>query len=349
MNKKSPVRNIFSVIIGVLLGLILLFGIIWVPIQKVLMQPDAYKQASQDQGLYRVYPILISGVLSGDSSSNILGDGLGQLTSKLDQDRLNDFIFSMVPPEWFQEQVDLNLDRVFGFLHGSEDTLSLGVDLNGFKNNLGQENSVRGVIQLLPVCTTADLAGLLSLLGGEKNLPLCRFPDEVMGLVFPVIQPFILNMVSQIPDQIPLITLSLQSPNTPPGLVTFVNLVRNSNTISGILIGLNILLLTALVLVSTPGWKIKIRNCGIVFLAAGTAGLVLDFIFWLGINSGTNGVITSATSAFPADIGEVITGIYLQIANSFVMVASLAGFIVLTSGVILFVISRTILKSQSDS
>ncbi len=218
MDKKSPVRNIFSVIIGVLLGLVLLFGIFWVPIQKVLMQPDAYKQAFQDQGLYRVYPLLISGVLSGDSSSNFLGDGLGQLTSKLDQDRLNDFIFSMVPPEWFQEQVDLNLDRLFGFLHGSEDTLSLGVDLNGFKNNLGQENSVRGVIQLLPVCTTADLAGLLSLLGGEKNLPLCRFPDEVMGLVFPVIQPFILNMVAQIPDQIPLITLSLQSPNTPFGI-----------------------------------------------------------------------------------------------------------------------------------
>ena len=107
------------------------------------------------------------------------------------------------------------MDRLFGFLHESEDTLSLGVDLNGFKNNLGQENSVRGIIQLLPVCTTADLAGLLSLLGGEKNLPLCRFPDEVMGLVYPIIQPFILNMVAQIPDQIPLITLSLQSPNTP--------------------------------------------------------------------------------------------------------------------------------------
>jgi hypothetical protein len=156
-------------------------------------------------------------------------------------------------------------------------------------------------------------------------------------------------MVAQIPDEIPLITISLQSPNTPPGLVTFIYLIRNSNTISSILIGLSILLFTALVLVSTPGWKIKIRNCGIVLIAAGTTGLVLDFFLWLGINSGTTGVITSTTSAFPADIGEVITGIYLQIANSFVMVASLAGFIVLTSGVILFVISRTVLRSQSDS
>lgn len=349
MDKKYPLRNIISVIIGVLLGITLFLGIFWVPVQKVLLQQNTYKLAFQDQGLYRVYPLLLGGVISGDSSVNFLGNGIGQLTSQLDQDRFKEFIFNLVPPDWFQQQVDSNLDRVFTFLHGSEDELSLGMDLSGIKNRFGQEESIQGLIQLLPACTTTDLAKLLSLFGGDTNLPLCRFPDEVMELVYPLINPFVMNMVAQIPDQIPLMTISLQSPSTPSAILTFVNLVRNSTTISSVLLGLTILLIVALVLVSTPGWKTKIRNLGIVLLAAGITGLVIDLILWFGVNSGAAGKIRSAVSAFPVEIGEVLTGIFLQITNGFVMVAALSGFIVLTCGVILFVVSRSLIKGQSDS
>ncbi len=348
MDRKSSVRGTLSILTGVLLGLILLIEIFWVPVQKVLLQPDVYKQAFQDQGFYRLTPLLVTSFMTGDESSNLLGNSLSQLTSQLDQLHLNQLVLSIIPPDWIQQQVNSNLDKVFAFLHGSGDSISLGVDLSGIKTSLGQAESIQGLIQMLPACTATDLTKLLSLFGGDKDIPFCRFPDEVMGIVNPIVQPFVLNMVNQIPDQIPLISFSLHSSGIPSTVVTFVNLVRNSTVTSTILILLSVLLLTALIWVSSPGWRIKIRNCGIVLLAAGSAGLVMDFLLWLGSNSGAANLIHSATSALPGEIGEVITGIYLQIANNFVMVAALTGFVVLTCGVILFVISRTMFKDQAS-
>lgn len=344
MDRKSPLRGILSIITGILLGLVLLIGIYWVPVQKVLLQPEAYKQAFQDQGLYRLTPLLITEFISGDSYSKLLGNSLGGLTSQLDQKQLEGFISSLIPPDWIQQQVDSNLNKVFEFLHGSENSITLGVDLSGIKSSLEQEGSIQGLIQMLPACTASDLAKLLSLFGGDKNIPLCRFPENVMGIIYPIIQPFILNMVAQIPDQIPLTTFSLQSSETSPTLVSFVNFVRNSSEITTILIVLCLLFLGALIWVSTPGWKTKIRNSGIVFLTAGGVGLLTDLILWLKLNSSAANTIHSAGAASPVKIGEVITGFYLQIGNNFVTVAALVAFVVFTCGVILFVISRMMFK-----
>jgi hypothetical protein len=347
MGKISPARRIFSIFFGVLFCLVLIVSIFWIPVQKVLLQPDVYKQALQDQGFYRVYPQMVTGLLFGETSSSMLGNSLNQITSRLDQEKVDQFIFSMIPPTWFQDQLNANLDRVFAFLNGSGETLSLGVDLGGIKTNLAEEGNIRGLIQLLPECTASDLTSLLSLLGGEKNIPFCRFPDSVVGVVYPIIQPIVMNMIAQIPDSIPLTSVSLESNGSPTALVTFVQIARNASTIGTTLAILGILLLVAMILISGPGWKAKIQTTGIVLLSAGSAGLVMLLILWLGLNSSAAAIVHAAVSYLPGEVGGVITGVYLQVANNYVMVAALIGFGILVLGVVLYVVSRTLFKDHS--
>ena len=102
-----------------------------------------------------------------------------------------------------------------------------------------------------------------------------------------------------------------------------------------------------MILISGPGWKAKIQTTGIVLLAAGSAGLVMLLILWLGLNSSAAAIVHAAVSSLPGEVGGVITGVYLQVANNYVMVAALIGFVILVLGVVLYVVSRTLFKDHS--
>ena len=341
MKLSKSTRKILTITSGTILGIILVFGIFWVPFIKVILQPDAYYQAFQDQGLYQVFPRLVSEYLSENSSNQILGDSLNQITSKLDPEIVNQFILGLTPPEWFQVQVDSNLAVLFAFINGETDSANFFLDLVPIRNNLGSDESIKNLVMLLPPCTVSDLTQLLNTLGGVDSLPICRFPDEVMNIVFPLVQPYLLGLVSNIPDQIPLTTISSQQSDSDGWILGLFIFLRKSRDFSNLLGILAVILFGILILVSYPGLKRIMRNIGIPLITAGSTGLALIALIWIGINISGSTFFLGSFSAFPAVLTEVIGRIFMQIMSNYLVVATMMGFVVLVSGVILYVLSRS--------
>jgi len=341
MKLSKFTRKILTITSGTILGIILVFGIFWVPFMKVILQPNAYYQAFQDQGLYQVFPRLISEYLSENSSNQILGDSFNQVTSKLDPEIVNQFILGLTPPEWFQVQIDTNLAFLFAFINGETDSVNFFIDLVPIRNNLESDESIKNLIMLLPPCTVTDLAQLLNTLGGEVSLPICRFPDQVMNIVFPLVQPYLLGLVSTIPDQIPLTAISSQQSDSDGWILGLIIFLRKSRDFSTLLAILAAIFIGLLILFSYPGLKRIMRNIGFPLITAGSTGLALIALIWIGFNTSGLTFFLGSFSAFPAVLMEVISRIFMQIMSNYLAVATMMGFVVLVSGVILYVLSRS--------
>ena len=344
MEQPGKARKVFATIVEVTLILMVVLSILWFPVQKVLLNPAVYQQAISDQGFYQAFPSLVSGFLSGEASQKVLGDSLSQITSRVDAARVNQFILGIIPPEWFRQQVDAGISNLFSFITGSSDQFSLSLDFSAVKAGMTSDENLRGMIAILPPCSINDLAGLLSLLGGDGNLPLCRFPDDVMNTVFSLIKPLLAGMVSQLPDEIPLIAKTISIETLPSALRFPLALARNAGNITTGLLILDLALLAALILLSSPGARAKLRNPGIALIIAGAAGLILDLTLWIASNSVAAAKLAAGLSRLPTEFSQVIVGIYLQVVNNALMVEALASFVVLAIGVILFVISRFIVR-----
>jgi hypothetical protein len=340
MKISHSTRKILAIIDGVLLSIVLIIGIFWVPFNKVILQPDAYKQAFVDQGLYNVFPGLVSEYLSGNSSNELLGGSLSQITSTLDPETVNQFMLGLIPPEWFQNQVDTNLTSLFAFINGKTENAQFFLDLVPIKDKLGTNESIKKLILLLPSCTFSDLSKLLSMVGGEGSLPLCRFPDDVMNIVYPLVQPYLIEMISTLPNQIPLTSISVNQSNSSGWIFGLIMILRKASNYSLILGILVIALLGIMILISYPGMKRALRYIGIPLIIAGSVGLALNLLIWIGINTSGITFIQTGIGGASAIISDVIGRIFQQLMNNYVMVAALMGFLNLVCGVILYVISR---------
>jgi hypothetical protein len=340
MKLSNSARKILAIIDGALLSIVLIIGIFWVPFIKVILQPDAYKQAFVDQGLYNVFPGLVSEYLSGNSSNELLGVSLNQITSNLNPETVNQFMLGLIPSEWFQNQVDTNLTSLFAFINGKTENAQFFLDLVPIKDKLGSDESIKKLIVLLPSCTFSDLSKLLSMVGGEGSLPLCRFPDEVMNIVYPLVQPYLLNMISSLPNQIPLTSIAVNQTNSSGWIFGLILILRQASNYSLILEILVIAFLGIIILISYPGMKRTFRYIGIPLIIAGSVGLALDLLVWIGINTSGISFIQTGFGGASVIFADVIGRIFQQLMNNFTIVAALMGFLVLVCGVILYVISR---------
>ncbi len=165
---------------------------------------DTYKQALKQEGLYENAPALISGLLANSAQED--SDGLPSFTSLLGKDRLESMIQSLVPPDQLEALMDSILDAVFAFLNGESDSIT--VSLLPIKQNLTGEAGIRAFTQVLnasPDCTPEQILQFaLGSFSTEEGLILCNPPEEVMGLVAPLIESQIQNMTRGIPDEITL-------------------------------------------------------------------------------------------------------------------------------------------------
>jgi len=346
MKEPSPARKVSTIIIGIFFSISLVFMILWVPFQKVLLQPEPYKQAFTDQGLYQVYPELLSNALAGEASSNLLGGSLDQLTAKMDPMAVDQFVIGMIPPDWFQSQVDSNMDLFFSFLIGNTDQVVLKFDLSAIKMKLQQDASVLSILKLLPACTTADLTQLLGVITGQGNIPICRVPDQLINLALPLVKPLVASMVAQIPDQVPIISLTVDNLAAGGGLLSLILVIRELVKMNWIFSLLPALFFIGLVLISQPGWKARFRNVGICLIIAGSIGLTLDLLFWVRINSIWTVEIERYMSTFSVQFGQIAGGIFRQVLSTYATEAAMMGFVVLVIGIILYIISRTMVKGQ---
>jgi len=182
-------------------------------IEQTAFSARTYKQAFEKQQIYQRMPSILGSVLSSRVAENPNADPFLKAMTQADWEKT---IVLLVPPEELRALTDNSLDSVFDYLNGKTD--SVAISLLPLKSHLAGAGGVEAVMQLLqaqPPCTAEQLFQLgLGLLSG--NVGLCNPPEQMMGLMTPLIESQLRVMVISLPDDITLMPSALtNTPNDP--------------------------------------------------------------------------------------------------------------------------------------
>ena len=234
-------------------------------IERKAFSSETYKQAFENQNLYERMPVVLAVALSTSTADSGSADALlGMLAAEGN-------IASLLPPQELKVVTDDILDSTFAYLNGEAD--SAVVSLLSLKRYLASEGGVNTVTQMLgaqPDCTIEQIAQItLGLLSGG-NLLLCNPPEEIMGLVTPLIQTQLQAMMGAFPDEITII--SGEKSNTPDDPRIGLDRARAFMKISP---ALPLLLLPAIIIFAVRGLKDWLKWWGWPFLTTGGISLLI--------------------------------------------------------------------------
>ena len=172
-------------------------------IESKAFNSETYKRAFESQKLYQRMPGILANVLYTSSAANGNAD---PYLKTLTVENWETTIATLLPPEELQTLTNNTLDSIFNYLNGNTD--SVVVSLLPFKSHLASEAGVEAIKQILqaqPACTAEQLLQIgLGLLGGD--ITLCNPPEELMGLMTPVIESQLQVLTTAFPDEITLIS-----------------------------------------------------------------------------------------------------------------------------------------------
>lgn len=172
-------------------------------IESKAFDSETYKQAFENQKLYEHMPEILANALHISIAKN---ENAAPYLKPLTVTDWQATITFLLPPEELKVITDGALESVFDYLNGKAD--SAVISLLPFKTHLAGPSGMEVIKQILrvqPACTTEQLLQLgLGLLGG--NIKLCNPPEELMGLMTPLIESQLQVLTVAIPDQVTLIS-----------------------------------------------------------------------------------------------------------------------------------------------
>ena len=249
-------------------------------IERTAFSPTAYQQAFEDQNLYQRLPEILANALYEKFAEDTNAD---PILKALSVENWQATIISLLPAEELKTLTDDALNSVFAYLNGNAD--SAGISLLPFKNNLMGPAGVEVIKQILhaqPACTNEQLIQLgLGLTSGKVGL--CNPPEQLMGLITPLIESQLHVLTFAIPDEVTLIAGASNNTANDPHLK--LNRVRALMKVTPFfplffLFGLSVF---------------AIRN-------------LLDWLKWWGYPF----LVTGALSALTAWLGSPIAGLIAQ-------------------------------------
>jgi len=200
-------------------GALLLFNI-----ERKAFSSEAYKQAFENQNLYERMPEVLATAISASITE---GGNTNPLLGILSMEDWGKSIKALLPPDELKSITNNALDSIFDYLNGKSN--SAVVSLTSLKGYLTGGAGVNAVVQLLrtqPDCTTEQLMQIaLGALAGD-NIVFCNPPDEVMGLVTPMIGSQLQLITLAFPDEVTII--SGEKSNTPDDPRIQVNRTRSA-------------------------------------------------------------------------------------------------------------------------
>lgn len=205
-------RRVILVVLGLFLftvpGLFALVG------EQILFNPQVYKEALADLDFYERFPQILGETLAG--SGDLLLPGVGaNLLGAMNANNYQEIIRLLFPPDWVMAQAESLIDQFWAYYNFETPELHLIVDFSAVKARLQSERDlqvVQTIVQGLPVCTQQDLLnfGLLALQGKLDQAPLCRPPDQFIGVANGVVRELLRGAGSLAPGQVDLaVTLRL--------------------------------------------------------------------------------------------------------------------------------------------
>jgi hypothetical protein len=195
-----------KIVAGICATLFVISGVIALlafNIESKAFRSTTYKQAFEKQSLYERMPEILANALYTSVSEDVNADSYLRSLTVTDWQAV---ITSFLPPGELRALADTTLDSVFEYLNHRSD--SAVISLLPIKNNLTGAAGMEVVKQILrtqPDCTADQLLRLgLGLLGGD--VALCNPPEELLGLMTPLIESQLQTLTVTFPDEITLIS-----------------------------------------------------------------------------------------------------------------------------------------------
>lgn len=196
-------RKIIAGICAVLFVISGVLALLAFNIESKAFNSATYKQAFENQNLYQRMPEILANALHASIAEDV---NANPYLKPLTVENWQATITSLLPPEEIKTLTDDALDSAFNYLNGKAD--SAVISLLPFKTHLAGPAGLEVVKQILraqPNCTAQQLLQLgLGLLSGDVGL--CNPPEELMGLLSPLIESQLQVLTLTIPDEVTLIS-----------------------------------------------------------------------------------------------------------------------------------------------
>ena len=271
-----------------------------------------YKQAFENQNLFVRIPKILANALYTSNAENVNADPYLKALSVGDWEAT---ITSLLPPEELKTITANTLDAIFDYLNGNTD--SAVISILPIKKQLAGDSGLKALNQILhaqPDCTAEQLLQLgLGLFGGD--IALCNPPEELMGLMTPLIESQLQVMTIAFPDEVTLISGARS--DTPDDPRPKLDRVRTLMKITPVFPLLFLFILTIFAVRSLMdwlrwwGWPFLITG-GVTSLIALLGAPVLALIFQAVLKTqGPNFIPTILISTMSETVGAV-TGQILE-------------------------------------
>jgi len=249
-------------------------------IERGAFSAETYKQAFEKQGLYARMPAIMAETIQTSITQDPNSDPFLKVLTRSDWEAS---IASILPPDELKVISNNALDSVFAYLNNESNSASISLILLKARiaGPQGTETVLR-IIAVQPDCTLEQLMQMgLGFLSGE--LAFCKPPEEMIGLVTPLIETQLQVITRSIPDEVTLISSKGSNISDDPRIR--LNLLRTAMKWTLVFPLISLIGITVL----------AIRN-------------VRDWLMWWGYPL----LVTGAISLFAALIGSPILRMVIQ-------------------------------------
>jgi hypothetical protein len=274
-----------------------------------------YKQAFERQNLYGRMPAILADALY----TAILQNGNAEpFLRNMGGAEWEAAIASILPPQDLKAMSDLTLDSVFGYLNNQSDsaTISLQILKARLAGPQGME-LVHRILNAQPDCTLEQLLQMgMGFVSGDVSL--CKPPEEMLGLVAPLLESELRFLTGVIPEEVVLISSERGNPQGDPRLR--LNRARTIMKFSPLLPLILLISLTALAVRSLTDW---LKWWGYPFLAIGAIGALAAMIgspiLGLAIRTVMQSQVNFLPPVLTTALGETVSAVSTQILSPVVL------------------------------
>lgn len=309
-------------------------ALIFFNVERRAFSVETYKQAFERQNLYARMPVILADAIYTSVAQN------GNTDPFLRTLTVSDWqagIASLLPPEDLKVLSDETLDSVFGYLNNQSDSASISLRIVKARLAGPQGMELVGLIlNAQPDCTLEQLLQMgMGFLGGDVSL--CKPPEEMMGLVTPMIEAELRILTATIPDQVTLISTGTGNPGGDPRLR--LSRARTIMKFSPFLPIILLVALTALAVRSLTDW---LKWWGYPFLVIGAvsalAALIGSPVLGLVIRTVMQSQVSFLPPVLISALGETVSAVSRQILSPVVLEGALlagAGFVMVVVAVLI--------------
>lgn len=267
----KTIGNIFAGICAIFFVISAVTAITLFNIERNTFSPEIYKAAFKEQGLYEAAPAIFTDMMLS-SLEDTGGDSL--LLSVLNKSELGLVISSVIPPNELEALMNEVFDSFFAYINGETDTIS--ISLFSVKQHIASEGGTQAFTQIMlaqPECTAEQALQIaLGFFSSGEGLLFCRPPQEVLGLVTPIIESQLQSLSSNVPDNLTL------AGNDQLGLSEFRMKTDKVRAIMKLTIVIPLFLLLGIVLLTVRSLAEWLRWWGIPFVVAGIISALFALI-----------------------------------------------------------------------